>query len=136
MQNLFVNENDEFIIRFTVATDDKGTIFCDTNRESLIESFKDKVKELEIKDYEAVFRKPSFGDSIELYDSIFSVNNGADVSFNPVLIRSNKIIALIKSWNLQGEKNKPTAEDIKKLHPTIATVIGVLLDQETGAIFG
>jgi len=136
MQNLFVNENDEFIIRFTVATDDKGTVFCDTNRESLIESFKDKVKELEIKDYEAVFRKPSFGDSIELYDSIFSLTKGTNLSFNPVLIRSNKIIALIKSWNLQGEKNKPTEEDIRKLHPTVATVIGVLIDAETGAIFG
>jgi len=136
MQNLFVSENDEFVIRFTVATDDKGTIFCDMNRESLTESFGDKIKELEIKDYEAVFRKPSFGDSIELYDSIFSVNNGADVSFNPVLIRSNKIIALIKSWNLQGEKNKPTAEDIKKLHPTVATAIGIQIDAETGGIFG
>jgi len=136
MQNLFVNEDDDFIIRFTVATDEKGNIFCDTNRDSLIESFGEEVKGLEIKDYEAVFRKPSFGDSVELYEEIFSVNSSEGINFNPVLARCNKIVALIKNWNLQGEKNKPTEEDIKKLHPTIATIVGVLVDAQIGGIFG
>ena len=136
MQNLFVNEKDEFTVRFTVATDEKGTIFCDLNKKSLIESFEEKIKEMEIKDYEVVFRKPSFGDSVELYDSIFSLKNGADLNFNPVLARYNKIIALVKSWNLQGDMSEPTEEEIRKLHPTIATVIGIQLDAEVGGIFG
>jgi hypothetical protein len=37
---------------------------------------------------------------------------------------------------LQGEENSPTEEDIMKLHPTIATVIGIQIDAQTGGIFG
>jgi len=136
MQNLFINENDEFTIKFAVAADEKGDIFCDINRESLIESFGEKLDGLSIEDYEAVFRKPSFGDSVELYNSIFSVNDINGISFNPVLARCNKIIALIKTWNLKGEMEKPTEKEIKQLHPTIATVIAIQLDAQVGGIFG
>jgi hypothetical protein len=102
MQNLFINEDDEFKINFSVATDEKGSIFCDLNKELLIESFGDKIDKFEIKDYEVVFKKPSFGDSVGLYNSIFSLTEGTNLNFNPVLARYNKIVALIKSWNLQG----------------------------------
>jgi len=136
MQNLFVSEEDEFTIKFTVAVNDDGVVFCDMNKDSLIESFGDRVSSLEIKDYSAVFKKPSFGDSVELYDSIFSLTNGVDVNFNPIMVRYNKIAALIKSWDLQETEGKPSEDDIRKLHPTIATVIGIQVDQETGGIFG
>ena len=35
MQNLFIEKDDEFIVNFSVATDEKGTMFCDLNRELL-----------------------------------------------------------------------------------------------------
>ena len=134
MQNLFVSENDEFTIKFTVATDEKGTIFCDLNRKSLVESIEGADK-MEINDYKATFKRPSFGDSVELYNSIFSLTNGVDVNFNPIMARYNKIVALIKSWDLKGEE-KPTEEDVRALHPTIAAIIGIQIDLETGGIFG
>ena len=133
MQDLFVKPDDEFIVKFTVATDDKGTIFCDINRESLIESISG-AENMEIQDYTAVFKRPSFGDSLELYRSIFSLNDEMGVNFNPLLARYNKIVALIKSWDLT--KNKPTEEEIKALHPTIATAMAIQVDFETGGIFG
>ncbi len=135
MQNLFVSENEEFNVKFSVATNEKGIIFCDLNRKSLIESFGSDIEGFEIKDYEAIFRKPSFGDSLELYSSIFSIA-GEDVNFNPVQARFNKIVALIKSWDLKGTKEKPTEEEIRQLHPTIAALIGIVIDQETGSLFG
>jgi hypothetical protein len=135
MQNLFIQENEEFTIGFTVAIDKKGTIFCDLNRESLNESIQG-AEGMEVQDYKATFKKPSFGDSLELYDSIFSVNDETGVNFNPLLARYNKIVALIKSWNLKGEDEKPTVEDIKALHPIIATAIGIQIDAETGSVFG
>ena len=91
---------------------------------------------MEVQDYKAVFKKPSFGDSLELYNSIFSVNDETGVNFNPLLARYNKIVALIKSWNLKGEIEKPTIEEIRSLHPIIATAIGIQIDAETGSIFG
>ena len=35
MQNLFVNDNDEFKVGFVVATDKMGVIFCDITEEAL-----------------------------------------------------------------------------------------------------
>ncbi len=136
MQNLFVNENDEFIVSFTVATDKEGTIYCDIDKQSLVanlEGFKRDISEYEFCDYKAIFRKPSFGDTMTLYDSIFSTD-GLNVNFNPVMARYRKIAALIKSWNLKGKDEKPTEEDIQKLHPVIANVIGGMIDLETGGI--
>ena len=134
MQNLFIQENEEFTIRFTVATDDKGTIFCDLNKESLVESIQ-RTEKMEIQDYKAVFKRPSFGDSLELYASIFSLNDETGVNFNPLLARYNKIVVLIKSWDLKGKDEKPTEQEIRSLHPIIATVIGIQLDVETGSVF-
>ena len=134
MQNLFIQENEEFTIGFTVATDKQGTIFCDLNKESLEESLQG-VENMEVQDYKAVFKRPSFGDSLELYDSIFSLNGETGVNFNPILARYNKIVALIKSWNLKGQEEKPTEDEIRSLHPIIATAIGIQLDAETGSIF-
>jgi len=135
MQNLFIQDNEEFTIKFTVASDENGFIFCDLDKESL-EAVIENLDQMEVKDYNATFRKPSFGDSVELYDSIFSVNQQSGVSFNPLLARYNKIVALIKNWNLNGKEEKPSAEEIQTLHPIIATVIGIQIDAETGGIFG
>jgi hypothetical protein len=133
MQNLFVQENEEFTIKFTVATDEDGTIFCDINRESLVESI-EGAKSMEIKDYKVICKKPSFGSTAALYNAIFSVNDDG-VNFNPILARYNKIAALVKSWDLKGQEEKPTEEDIKSLHPLIATVVGIQIDLQVGGIF-
>lgn len=136
MQNLFVSENDEFVINFVVAIDKKGTIFCDINEDSLKETMAglSNFDNCEIKKYEAVFKKPSFGDTMSLYESIFSVNNQSSVNFNPVLARYRKIALLIKKWDLtpDGSSIKPTEDQIRSLHPVIANAIGIQVDAETG----
>lgn len=137
MQNLFVKEDDEFIVKITVATDKDNTIFCDLKKDTLIESLQNMgydIEGFEVADYQAIFRKPSFGDTMGLYDSIFSVTEGLNVNFNPVLARYKKIIALIKNWNLKGKEEKPTEEEIQQLHPVIANAIGIQIDLETGGI--
>lgn len=136
MQNLFISPDDEFFIKFSVAVDKDETIFCDLERKSLMSSLEAmgrNIKDFTIEDYNATFKKPSFGDTAELYDSIFSVND-IGVNFNPVIARYNKIVALIKSWNLKGNDEKPSEEDIRQLHPVIANAIGIQIDLETGGI--
>jgi len=138
MQNLFINPEDEFVIKFCVAIDKDDTIFCDLEKESLVSSLESmgrQVSDFTIEEYNASFKKPSFGDTSRLYGSIFSVNNDTGVNFNPVMARYNKIVALIKSWNLKGKDEKPTEEDILSLHPVIANAIGMCIDDITGGIF-
>ena len=135
MQNLFVKENDEFTVEFTVATNDKGGIFCDTNKESLLESI-GELGTMEIKDYKAVFKKPSFGTSMEIFNDVLNISSINGISLNPLLDRYNRISALIKRWDLTDSDNKPSEEEIKSLHPVIATVIGILIDAEIGPMWG
>ena len=138
MQNLFISPDDEFIVKFCVAADKDDTIFCDLEKKSLISSLESmgrEVSDFSIEEYNATFKKPSFGDTSSLYDSIFSVNNEDGISFNPIIARYNKIVALIKSWDLTGEDKKPTEEDIRSLHPVIANAIGICIDTIIGGIF-
>ena len=136
-QELFVNDNDEFEVKFAVATDKNGNIFCDMTKELLEEGIKnvsDDPKNYEIQSYIATFKRPSFSDLVGLYDSVFSTQDGANVKFNPVAARYRKIILLIKEWDLKGKKEKPTEEDVMRLHPVVAAAIGLQVDLEVGPL--
>ena len=136
MQNLFIKGNEEFTVNFYVAVDEDGIVWANSDEKSLKEMLNPK-KKYEIKDYFVSFKKPSFGDTIDLYNDIFKTSDGANVEFNPLTARYQKISLLIKDWNLtdeKGEKVEPTEENVKSLHPIIANVIGLQLDSETGGL--
>ena len=136
MQNLFIEDDDVIEIKFSVATDKDGTIFCDLDKGRLVSGLKEinaEMADFEIKEYTVIFKKPSFGDSMGLYESVFTTD-GQNVSFNPIAARFRKIILLIKKWDLSGEMKKPTEKEVQKLHPVIATVIGNKLDDEVGGL--
>ena len=138
MQNLFIKPNDEFKVKLSVAVDQNGAIYCDVNQDFLKKSIEGitAFESCTVSDYEVVFRKPSFGDTVKLYDQIFSVSNNASLNFNPLLARYKKISLLIKLWNIteDGSSKKPTDEEISALHPIVANALGVQLDAETGGI--
>jgi len=130
MQNLFIGENEEIVIKFSVATNKEGSMFCDLNEESLKESLKEIEKDIEnytIGNYEVVFKKPSFKDIKEIYNKVYN-------SDNPVEIRYNKIVALIKNWDLRGKKEESKEEEVRRLHPLIAECIGIQLDAEIDGV--
>ena len=138
MQNLFIKENEEFTVNVVVATDKRGSLYCDIDEENLRKSIEGlvSVEECEINKYSVRFKKPSFGDTLNLYDSIFSLDQASSVRFNPALARLQKIMALIREWDLTDDRKfkKPTEDEVKKLHPIIANAIGIQVDVETGGI--
>jgi hypothetical protein len=138
MQNLFIKPEDEFRVRLSVAVDKNGAIYCDINQDFLKKSLEGITvfENCVVKDYEVVFRKPSFKDTVDLYDQIFSVDNSASLKFNPILARYRKISLLIKLWNLteDGSFKKPTNDDIASLHPIVANSLSIQLDSETGSL--
>ncbi len=132
MQNLFVGEDEEIVIFFSVATNAKNNdIFCDIEKESLIESLKElkkNVEEYTIGNYKVIFKKPSFGDLKNIYIEIKDPDNEVETKYN-------KIAKLIKTWNLRGVENEEIKEgDIRKLHPLIASCIDIQLDIELGGL--
>lgn len=139
-KELFVKKEDEFTVNLAVGVDENGSIFCDLGAESLRQSLEGitNVETCDIQEYQAVFKKPSFGDSMHLYDEVFSVAESNIIAMNPILARYKKIALLIKKWNLteSGQFLKPTDEDIRSLHPVIANAIGVQIDSEVGGLLG
>ena len=134
MQNLFIEENEEFTVTFTVATNDKGHMYCEVNKE-LLDMLIEGMGEFEINSYSATCRRPSFADAIGIYQSIFSVNATTGVEYNPVEAKYRKMVALLKDWNLtdgEGEKVDLTEQAIMKLNPLVANVIAVQIEIETG----
>ena len=130
MSCLFIKEDEVFTVNFVVAYNEKdGTMFCDTDEDILKEILGENSDNFSFEKHSAVFRKPSFGKTIDLYDSIFSTD-GRNIGFNPIAVRYRKILLLIKSWTLT--ESKPTEEDIQSLNPIVATVLGIQLDLETG----
>ena len=130
MQNLFVGENEEFEIFFSVATNAKNSdIFCDIEEKSLIESLKEYKKNIEeytIGNYSVIFKRPSFGDLKDIYIEIKDPDNEIETKYN-------KIAKLIKTWNLRGVENEEIKEgDVRKLHPLIASCIDIQLNIELG----
>ena len=126
-QKLFIEDEEEFFIEFFVGTKESGELGCSLEEKEVSEYD-------DVEKYKVVFKRPSFGDSIGLYDSIFSISGTSpNVEFNPLASRYKKITSLIKSWNLMDEE--PTEKTVRKLHPSIANLIGMELDIETGGIF-
>jgi len=136
MKNLFIKSDEEFKVKFYVAVDQEGLVWADVTEEGLNGLLNPK-KTYEKKSYSATFKRPSFGDTIGLYDDIFKTKDGSYVDFNPLAARYQKISLLIKDWDLEdteGNKVEANAKNVKNLHPMIANVLGIQLDAETGGL--
>jgi len=129
MQNLLIEENEEYNFKLNIASNNDGEIYCDIEKNSLIEYLKNIEKNIDdfiINEYNFIIKKPSFGDMTKLYEDIININ--------PVELKVNKMISLIKKWDLRGKEMKePSEEDIKQLHPVIANAINIQIDSLTGA---
>jgi hypothetical protein len=133
MQSLFITDEDVFDIKIFVAEDEDGVAYCDLNREGVEFLLGDK--ELEIELYTVTFKKPSFGDMIQLTEILLSSRvYDADVvnyQVNPIDARLKTMSCLIKKWDFMdasGNMIEPTEENLKKLNPTVATAISLQLE--------
>lgn len=127
--DLFVSPTDTFDIEFVVcaAKSDPKVLYAEVSEEKLKEIYEDDVDETTIEKHTATFRRPSFEDMSRLYDAAFSFI-GSEMKANASSVRINKMISLLKKWTLPRPAN---AEEIRRLNPIIAMVIGSELDRMT-----
>ena len=135
---IFVQPEEEFAVNVFVCASDDGALFCDTSLEGLQKIVQDK-ENMDVEEIHLTFKKPSFGDAIELHKSIFSLSGESEgqIDFNPIAIRFKKFKTLIKTWDIKDEEGNviPISDKtIKSLSPTIASVIGLRIDLETGGL--
>ena len=136
MINLFVDPDDEIIVKFAVAVDKDSRVYADVDSESLKSALR-KI-ECEIEDHQAIFKKPSFGDAVDMVGTMYKTNIEGSISINPLEDRYQKMVKLIKSWTMidaKGNKMPTSEKNIKSLHPVIADIISTQLEIEIGSIF-
>ena len=133
MKSIFITEDDEIVINFAFAETKDDKLVADISKKFLKETFGETLVNGSVQEHKAVFKRPAFGDIIDM-GSDLSTSDGNSLTFDMIKIRGKRMQSLIKSWTLKdGDKDiAATSENINKLDPTIAYVIGVQLDAAIG----
>lgn len=143
MEGLFIGKKDTITINFVLAKTNNGRIIAYESKSDLEEAYKDADTEdgfesydkESVEEHKAVFRRPSFGDTVHMGQSV-SMSDLTSVNFDPWSIRFHRMRYLLKSWTLE-DNGKPVPADeesLKNLHPTVANIIGIQLEAEIGSI--
>ena len=132
MIDLFVKPGDEIIVNFTVALDEDGKIYADTNKEELEKMLK-SFNCQSVKEYKAVFKRPNYKDTVELSKGLEAGVGGFKI--NLIEDKYRRMITLLKEWNLEDKEGnlvEPNEKNINNLNPVIANVMLDQLDLELG----
>ena len=95
MINLFVNPDDEIVINFAVASDKEGKIYADVNKVDLEEMLKDV--DCKVEEYTVIFKRPSFGDAVDMVGEIYQTNSQGGININPLADKYQKLVKLVKT---------------------------------------
>lgn len=140
MISIFIDENDEIAIDFFIGKDKDGKIYVGDIEEDVKLNVNGNLKigDNEIEKHFAVFKRPSFGDVVDITNKIFGTEDG-QFAFNAMSDKLNKVSKLIKRWSFKdkdGNDIKPDEKQIRALSPKIADYISEKLSQEVGSILG
>jgi hypothetical protein len=133
MPKLFVDGENEIVIKVVVADSPNGQVFAGASKDELDLEI-DDLKDEDVAELSFTFKQPSFKDSVDMAKSVLSSTDGQSLDFNPLAARYEKMVTLIKSWNLtdvNGNPVEPTEANISKLHPVVANTVALQLDAQT-----
>lgn len=128
MTNVFVNPDDEIEVRIVVSTSKTNPhlIYADVDEKILQEIHPDDLGE--INTYTVWFKVPNYSDMASIVDNGVEISE-TEARVNPAKMRLGRLCRLIKRWDLTGTNTPATTDDIKKLQPVVANVIGYQLDK-------
>lgn len=136
MKGLIISPDDRITIKFALGLNKNGSIIGDTSEETLKRTFGEDLRTDTIEEHQALFRRPTFGDLVRITGTI-STTDGTGFDFNPLAIRIGRLKGLLKEWSLKDEEDQPIPaipENVDKLDPVVANIIGVQLDAILGGI--
>lgn len=121
--SLFIESNEFFDINFVVAKSKTGRNIYASAKEDDLKLFEDADLDT-IQRHSVKFRYPDFADTVTMVDSSISIiRNVPEIHLNRY--KMERIIKLIKEWTLGVPTDR---ENIEKLNPVIAAVIGNEMD--------
>jgi hypothetical protein len=124
MLNIFVDPSEIVEIRFAVGLTSESKIVADESKEKLQELYGELSQ---VENHLARFKKPGFGDQQRIAGDAMKLEGG-DIQVNYFAFRKNLLASLLKEWTLTTAK--PTQKDVDTLHPMIANVMALLLEEE------
>lgn len=132
-KKLLIDPTEEIKVKFILAERKNGDILGDINEEGLRKAFGDELVEGSVEEHWATFRRPTFGDTVDINGQI-NTPDGVRLEFNPIAVRFQRMARLLKSWSLMdGDKPIPaTASSLSQLDPFVANIIGMQLDAAIG----
>lgn len=116
MKNLFVNPNDTFEVNVCIGT---GKNSLPEIKEKIDKNDKDATE------YSITFRRPGYGDNVQILSSSLKVVDGA-IQLDPNLLRYERFCTLIKEWTFKDENDRImeiTRKNINKLNPDVANFV-------------
>lgn len=131
MSGIFVNNDDTVTINVYTSMKN-GNLSASISRGAFAE-------DADVKEYEFIFRYPSYKDNIDVMrDSIRSslVGEEQSLEFNPAMVRYERFCKLLMDWNItdkDGEKVPANRTNINRLNPVLA---GVVLDELEMILYG
>ena|ERR1035437_3678931 len=128
MTDIFVDPDAEFKIQLYVSKT-KEKIVADTSKEALKETYEDII---DIDEYTVTFRYPTFQDNTVISNAAMSLVDGK-LTINPTSMRLKRMQSLIKSWTFKDKDGKVTTPNdslVSQLHPSIANVLSMALEQK------
>lgn len=127
MKGILVKKDEKVKVNIYVSIAASGSIVASHVKEAVEQL---KGEEAGIYEFEAVFRKPSYRDDVNvLSDSLRS--DGNNVELNPAALRYLRLNQLLESWTLVDEDGKPvpaTPESIDSLSSAVGNALVLGLD--------
>ena len=135
---IFVNseENITVVLYLVASKNDPSIVFTDTDKDVLVKDCADEIDPASVEQHQIIFRRPCYADSNRILDSGIKMDEDS-FRINPSMMRLERICTLIRSWTFKGADGTPvktTRENIKKLHPAVANVLGMELENKLRAV--
>lgn len=132
--SLFVDKDDNFSVKIWVAGSKAKAsfVYCDISEEQIKKIAGEDIADNSLEEYEIWFRLPTYGDANSILDSSINIEESS-VKVNVSNLRYERMASLIERWTFKdknGNTLKPTRDAIKRLHPLVATMIGLQLESE------
>jgi len=134
--SIFIDDNDEnsvITVIVFIANGKKGFVYCDIDHSKLLKMAGDDVTESDIEQHQVLFKQPSYGDTSRIFSSGIRMGADEEINISPSQIRQERLCVLLKSWtfkNSAGKDMAATKDNVKKLHPAIAMILGIALEKE------
>jgi hypothetical protein len=128
MKGLFLSEKDIAVVTVYLANGkkEKEQLWVSNNKKELAKN--KEVDEGTIEEHSITFRKPAYGDIVNIYKMDVQVTGDEinSVDLDLITLRYNQFAQLAVDWTFTDDDGEPVALtplNIRKLHPQLANLI-------------